>query len=151
MGAKQITNPNGVGGATALNQNGPMLTAELVTTVACAKGDVMAWNTQATDTVPTIAPAITGTTNAQAIAGVALEAAAANKTVAICRQGPCLVNIGVGGVVAAWERAILLAGNTGKADGVAADATTVDGTAFGVFLGGEIGTTDQAVLDVRCG
>lgn len=146
--SQPISNPGSAFGYTSLEQTSSRRVMEVKTTVALSKGDVVAWVSQNTDVAPTVLAAIAGTTDPAVVCGVALNAAAANGTVLICRDGPCLVNISTG-TVAHGERAILLSGATGFADGVAADATTIEGDTFGVFLGGEIGSTNQAVLDVR--
>lgn len=146
----KISNPNGAFGYSTLEQTAPGLDWSVKLAVAVSKGDVLAWTAQATDIAATVIPAITGTTDPSQVCGVALEAGAVGDTITMRRAGPVLVNIDTG-TVAANERAVLLAGGTGKADGVAADATTIEGDTFGVFLGAEVSTTNQAVLDVRIG
>lgn len=141
-----ISNPGGAYGYTALDQTADRDERTVIAASTVSKGDVVCWVTQATDTGPTVRRSTQGTDDPASVAGVALQNATVGKTFKICRDGPCLVNIGTG-TVAAWERAVLLTGTPGAADGVVADATTISGDTFGTFLGGEIGTTNQAVLD----
>lgn len=148
--SRTVSNPQGAFGYTTLEQTAHGDDWPVKLAVAVSKGDVLAWTAQATDIAPTVIPAITGTTDPSQVCGVALEAGAVGDTITMRRSGLVLVNIDTG-TVAANERAILLAGGTGKADGIVADATTIEGDTFGVFLGAEVGTTNQAVLDVRIG
>lgn len=147
----RISNPNGAyatGTATIDGVDREIM--EVLTTSALTVGDVVCWTTQATNTQPVVHISVQGTDDPASVAGVAVEVCAANRVAKICRGGPALVNIAAG-TVAAWERCILLAGTPGAADGVAADATTIVGDNWGVFLGAEISTTNQAVADIRIG
>lgn len=146
----RISNPNGAFGQTAGDGNVDRATMTVFTTTAVSAGDVVCWVTLTTDVIPTVKISVQGTDDPASVAGVALEAASANTSVLICRNGPAKVNIGTGSV-AAWNRCILLAGTNGAADDVTADANTIDGDTFGTWLGAEIGTTNQAWADIRCG
>lgn len=145
MAEGRITNSGGAYGYTALDQTSSRTVWEATTTTAVTKGDVLCWGTQATDTGPLVHISVQGTDDPASVAGVALHACAANKIVQFVRNGPCLINIGTG-TVAAWERGVLLAGTPGAADGDAHDGSDIVGDSFGVFLGAEIGTTNQAAF-----
>lgn len=107
-------------------------------------GDALAWTTQTTDDAPTCHAADTSNDDPAVFAGVALQGGISGDVIMAVVEGPALVNIGTE-TVALAERAIFTT-NAGAADGVAADATTVAGDSWGVFLGAEIGTTNQAVV-----
>lgn len=111
-------------------------------------GDVVVWVWDETTQVLGVNKSDAGTSDPAMIAGVAAERITVGDTGLICVFGYTLVNIGsgTGDAVAAAERAIPHATTDGAADGVAADATTVAGDTFGVFLGDEVGTTNQAPL-----
>lgn len=146
-----IGNPGSAHGKTLLDDTttGGRTVWEYKTDGVVLEGDVLAWTTQTTDDVPTVHAADTDTDDPAVVCGVALEGAASGGIVRFVRNGPAKVNIG-SGTVALGERAVATT-TVGVADGVAADATTITGDSWGVFLGAEIGTTNQAVVDVRCG
>jgi hypothetical protein len=147
-----VSNPNSAFGYSTLAQTAvPDVVRTVKVTGAVTAGDVVVWTTQNTDVNATVRQADVSADDPALIAGVAITAAtAANETITICRLGPCLVNIG-DATVAAGDRAAFHATTDGAADGAAADATTISGDTFGVFLGAEIGSTNQAVVDVHLG
>lgn len=147
--ALQIKNVVGGPGTNSLNNTADRYVIDVLTDGAVTAGDVVAWTTQTTDDVPTVHAADTDNDDPALVAGVAVNTASSGQVVTIVRSGPALVNIS-SGTVAAAERAIATT-TAGIADGVAADASTVVGDSWGVFLGAEVGTTNQAVVDVRCG
>lgn len=117
--------------------------------VAIAEGDLVAlvWD----ETTGTIRAALadTDTHDPAAKVGVAYEAipAGLNNGGLVTVLGFAKVNIGSGSV-AVSER-LIMTSTAGQADGVAADATTVEGDTHGMFLGDEIGTTNKAPVWVQ--
>lgn len=112
--------------------------------VAVAVGDLLAlvWD-EATETI-VVALADTDTHDPAMKVAVAAEAIAAgvNNAGLVIIKGFARVNIGTG-AVNAGERLIMTA-TAGEADGVVADANTIEGDTHGVFLGNEIGTSNKA-------
>jgi hypothetical protein len=146
----KIPNPSGAFGSATID-DADRIVMTVVSTSALAKGDVVCWTTTTSSAAaPVVHISVQGTDDPASVAGVAAEACSANETVQIVRQGPAVVSIGTG-TVAAWERLILLAGTPGAADGLVADATSIVGDNFGVFLGAEDGTTNKAIADIRIG
>lgn len=111
-----------------------------------ALGDVVAFVWDETTQTLGVNKSDAGTSDPALIAGVASERIAVGSVGLVCVHGYTLVNIASGDAVAAGDRAIPHATTDGKADGVTADATIIEGDTFGVFLGDEVGTTDQAPL-----
>lgn len=151
----QIDNPGGAFGYTTLDQTTGVWYAEYKCSAPGggqgqpAKGDVVVFDSLAADAVVSVHKADVSADDPALVAGVAMEASSATgDVIKVCRAGPQITNIGAG-TVAAAERAVFHATTDGAADGVAADATTVAGDTFGVWLGAEIGSTNTAVLDVR--
>lgn len=110
--------------------------------VAIAEGDLLAIVWDETAQSLKVALADTDVHDPAAKVAVADEAIPAGGAGLCVVQGFARVNIGSGSV-AVSERLIMTA-NAGEADGVAADATTVEGDTHGKFLGDEIGTTNKA-------
>lgn len=83
--------------------------------------------------------------------GVALEAASTGDLVSVCIRGPVLVNIDdtgtctLGDVVIKHATTDGAAGNGGTLGGTW-DAADVAGTALGVYLGAEVGTSNKAPI-----
>jgi len=148
--ALQIKNVIGGPGINSVNSAADRVVIDVLTDGAVAAGDVVAWTTQITNDVPTVHAADTDTDDPAMVAGVATRAASSGQVVTIVRGGPALVNIGGTNQTAAGEVAIATTA-AGVADGAVAAAGTIVGDTFGVFLGDEIGTTQQAVVDVRLG
>ena len=146
------SNPLGAGqGYNSIEESQPGSVRRVkVGAVAVSAGDVVVWNAINTATLPTVIPQDAGTSDPALVAGVATDSADIGEAVQIVRSGPCKVNIGAA-TVSAGQQAIPHATTDGAAQGVTADATTVVGDTFGVFLGAEIGTTNQAYVDVRIG
>lgn len=127
--------------ATGSREVRPFLTDEAVTA-----GQLLAFTATDTDTFPPVHPADTSNDDPAVSRIVAVEDAAADSVVMACTKGPCLVNIGTD-TVGSGQRATATT-TAGEAVGAASDATTVEGDSFGTFLGGEIGTTNQAIVYV---
>lgn len=144
-------NTSGAHGNTDLNSTADRLELVIEASGAISAGDVVVWDGQTTDDKPTVHKADVDTDDAALIAGVAVNAAAASgDSVRVVRNGPAIVNISTG-TVAAGELATFHASTDGCADGAVGSGSTVMGDYFGAFLGAEIGSTNQAVVDVRCG
>lgn len=109
--------------------------------------DVVITDGQTTDDKMTVDVGASADDN-NLVIGVAQNAAAAGDIVKVCVLGPTLVNIG-SNTVAKSELAIL--DDAGNATGVAADAADVAGDQFGVYLGAEVDSTNQAVVFVKLG
>lgn len=139
--------PAGQFGYTGADQNNvPELIRMCKAAGVIAAGDIVSWVAVNTDVEATVEQTDVSDAAPNVIAGVALEAAAAaGDYIQVCRQGVCRVNIGAG-TVAFGEVAGLHATTDGAAD--TADATE---GGFGVFLGAEIGSTNQAFVDVTIG
>lgn len=142
-GGAVINNPTGAFGYTDLNQTIVPDEKEVMASGMITAGDVVVWDVQNTNDVPTLHSADVSADDAALIAGVALESVVSGDSVKVCRDGPCLVNIGNASVTEGQS-----AGFHATTDG-AADNETSGTASFGTFLGGEIGTTNQAVVDVR--
>ena len=151
LGAGSPKNTSGAWGLTTLNDTADRLVLTIEASGAITAGDVVVWDTQNTDVKPTVAQADVSADDAAMIAGVAVNAAAASgDSVQVVRNGPALVNIGAG-TTAAGELASFHASTDGAADGTVGSGSTVMGDYFGAFLGAEIGSTNQAIVDVRLG
>lgn len=140
-----ITNPTNVFGQTDEAVNLWHVSAPFKNTgaVAIVKGDVVAFSYDETNSILGVLQQDAGVSDPALIAGVAQEGFGVSEVGMVVIAGYAEVNITTGSVAAA-ERAIPHASTDGAADGVAADATTVAGDTFGVFLGDEIGTTNTA-------
>lgn len=149
---QEIKATGGQFGYTELAQTTHRYEVPMKASAAIAAGDVVAFVAFNTDVEPTIKKAdVSENGEIPLICGVALNAAAAaGDLVQVVRLGPAKVNISTD-TVAAGECATVHGSVDGAATGVAADATSVIGDYFGVFLGAEIGTTNQAWVDVRPG
>lgn len=147
MPLETIKNTTSAFGLTTLNQTADRVVITAPCDAAVTAGDVLAWTTQTTDDAPTVHPHDISNDNEAVVAGIAINTAASGDLVKIVRSGPALVNIG-SGTVALGERVIATT-DAGIADGVAADAATIEGDTFGVWLGAEVGTTNQAVADIH--
>ena len=147
--SEQVKNITGAFGRTGLNETADRKTLDVEASGAITAGDVVVWDTQNTDDKPTVAQAdVSETTEVVAVAGIAVNAASASgDVVTIVRDGPALCNISTG-TVAFKEKAIFHASADGCADGETPTGSE-DGDYFGTWLGAEIGSTNQAVLDVR--
>lgn len=148
-----ISNPlgTGIGNTDLVNSQFPSTRPIKVGSVAVTAGQVVVWEAINTTTAPpTVIPLDAGTSDPAMIAGVAVVGAGVGGVALICRSGPCKVNID-DDTVSAGQQATGNATADGCAAGVTADATTVTGDTFGVFLGAEIGSTNQAYVDVRIG
>lgn len=146
----EITDPNGAYGATPApySKKAPFKNVS-PGNGAIAVGEVLAWVWDEATQLLGVNKSDAGTTDPALIAGVAAEAAAVGETGLVCIGGYTLVKIASGDAVAAGDQAIPHATTDGVADGVTADATTISGDSFGVFLGDELGTTDTAPLWIR--
>lgn len=148
-----ISNPQstGIGNTDLINAQQPSTRPIKVGSVAVSAGDVVVWQAINTTTAPpTVIPQDAGTSDPATVAGVALHDAPVGGVVLVVRSGPCKVNID-DETVALGQQATCNATADGCALGVTADGTTVVGDTFGVFLGAEIGSTNQAYVDVRIG
>lgn len=139
-----ITDPQGTNGATAYYGPDvyPFLNASASVAIPATSLVAIVWDE--TTQTRRVALADTDVHDPALKVGVAVEdiAAGLNSGGLVAVRGPVLVNIGSGSV-AAGERLIMTA-NAGEADGVAADATTIEGDTHGVFGGDELGTTNTA-------
>lgn len=139
-----ITDPQGTNGTTPYYgpETRPFLNHSASVAIPINSLVALVWD-EATQTIR-VALADTDVHDPAVKVGVAAEeiAAGLNNGGLVITRGFALVNIGSGSV-AVSERLILTA-NAGEADGVAADATTVEGDTHGVFLGDELGTTNTA-------
>lgn len=150
-----VNNAAGAYGQVGVENNGRIVFPRLTSTAVSA-GDVVVLDaltdtgTDANVIVTVHIADVAGTPDDPVlVCGVALHDAASGDVVQVCEYGPCLVNVG-DGTVAAGERATFHASTDGAADGVAADATTVAGDTFGVYLSAnDVPTTNKAVLFVR--
>lgn len=145
-----IGNPGGAQGYTTLDdivEGTGRVVLRYEASAAISDGDVVVFDTQTTDDKPTVDKAASGD-DPRAVCGVAIGGAAAGDIVKVCRLGPCKVNISTNTVVA-WELAQRDGTTAGAAASVTGSATVEVGDYFGIFLGAEIGSTNQAVVDVR--
>lgn len=151
IGAGFPRNTSGAHGKTTLNDTADRLLIEVEAGGAITAGDVVLWDTMTADTNPTVSQADVGSDNDALICGVAVDAAAAaGDTVVVCRNGPALVNISTA-TITVGDLATMHASADGCADGATGSGSTVMGDYFGAFISAEIGSTNQAIVDVRCG
>lgn len=149
MPGQEITNPQGAFGYTAGDQKYPRRVEEFVAKVALTEGQAVVFDwTESGEVLQVDLLDVAGSPDDPALmAGVVMEGEnpAAGETVKVVVWGFVHANIG-DGTIAAGERAVFHASTDGALDGVAADATTVSGDTLGVWLGDEIGTTNQGPL-----
>lgn len=138
-----IHNTNNVDATTREHWHNSIPVENNSASVAIVKGDLLAlvWTESGEHLKAALAD--TATHDPALPVAVADEAIVASGAGMATIKGFARVNIGAG-AVAAGERMIMTAATPGVADGVAADATTVDGDTHGVFLGDEIGTSNKA-------
>lgn len=89
-----------------------------------------------------VAPADTDTHDPAVKVVAALEAGAAGDFIRCVVGGPALINTPATGP--SVSEVLILTSAAGVGDGLAADATTVEGDAHGVFLSDEVGSTNQS-------
>lgn len=142
MGQAQITDPEGTNGLDPFYGYDCETFHNNSASVAITEGDLLALVWDETTATIKVALADTDTHDPASKVAVAAENIAAGGAGRCITRGFARVNIGSGSV-AVGERLILTA-TAGQADGVAADATTVEGDTHGRFLGDEIGTTNKA-------
>lgn len=141
-----ISNPlgTGVSNTDTTDAQQPTTRPIKVGSTAVTAGQVVVWDSVNTTTaVPTCSPGSVAATTR--VAGVVVQGAPAGGVALVARSGPVKVNIGSGTVTAGGQA-------TAGAGGIAVATAEPDaGATFGVFLGAEIGSTDQAYVDVRLG
>jgi hypothetical protein len=148
MPGPEIANTTGAYGLTTLNQTAMREVWEApAETALITAGDVLVWTGQTTDDNPTVDQSATGDDPALQ-AGIALNVAAAGGIVHFVRSGPALANIGAGNSSTAAQLGQRSSAAAGVVTSAAGDGDSVVGDYIGVFLGAEIGSTNQSVLDV---
>lgn len=143
-----ISNPTGAYGHTGINNNARIV-HERVTSSAVAEGDVVTFDVMTgTDELVSVHSGLAADDPAL-VCGVALTAAAASgDVIQVVEYGPAIVKVGAN-VVAAGMLALRDAATAAIASGVTADATTIAGDNFGVFLSAnDVPSTDRAIVFV---
>lgn len=155
MPEKQITNPNNAFGSSTgpgqVESSFPQTTIDVTVSgsVAVAKHDAVALLWDATNRILTVEPWDTdasGQTVSTGV-GVAMDAGAAGKSIRVCVGGFAFVNT-TGSTPAKGQVAI---GSTtkGVCGAATASASTVLGTALGIYLGAPDGSTNTTAVWVR--
>lgn len=145
---KLISNPAGAYGETGIDNNARVVHERVCSTAVLAR-DVVTFDVMTgTDELLSVHSGLT-TDDPALVAGVALHDAAAGEVVKVVEFGPAIVDIGAN-TVTAGMRAQRDGVTAGNASGVTADATTIAGDTFGVFLSAnDVPGTDQAIVFVR--
>lgn len=145
---KLISNPAGAYGETGIDNNGRVI-HERVCSTAVLNGDPVTFDVMTgTDELLSVHASLAADDPAL-FAGVATEDAAAGEVCRVVEFGPAIVNVGAN-VVTAGMRALIDSVTAGQAAGVTADATTIAGDTFGVFLSAnDVPSTDNAIVFVR--
>lgn len=140
-----IANPLGAYGRTGI-ENNARLVWEFEASGTIGEGDVVMIDTlTSTDEMLSVKEATT-TAEPAMIAGVALHDAVSADVVKVVVLGPAIVNVGTN-TVAAGQVASRDGTTAGIAAGTTADATTITGDSFGVFLSAnDVPSTDKAIV-----
>lgn len=154
MTTKLLGNPNSAFGYTTVDQTSEQDVKPYVLSAGpagvVAVGDVVVFDVLTSNVAVTVHQADVSADDVALVAGIALEAGVTGDLIQVVRSGPTLVNIG-NATIAAGDQATFHGSTDGAADGANADATTVAGDTFGVWLSAnDVGGTNKALLDVRC-
>jgi len=145
---KLISNPAGAYGQTGIENNARVVHERACSTAVSAGAVVTFDELTGTDELLSVHSGLAADDPAL-VAGVALHDAAAGGVVQVVEFGPAIVNVGANAVTAG-QRASRDAATAGIASGVTADATTIAGDTFGVFVSAsDVPETDKAIVFVR--
>lgn len=146
MATQVLTNPLGAFGRTTGNEVNFQVVAPFKAATAISKGDLVAVAaTVNTDTVITVETLDVSDALPELVLGVAKNAAAANEVVEVVVHGYAICNIG--STSPALGNLVIIGAADGAAGVLAPGvAGTITGDNFGIFLGTEIGSTNQAAI-----
>jgi hypothetical protein len=146
MAGQVITNPLGAFGRTTGNEVNFQTVAPFEAAAAISVGDLVAVAaTVNTDTTITVETLDVSDALPELVLGVAKNAAAAGEVVEVVVYGYAVCNIG--STSPAMGNIVIIGASDGVAGVLApAVAGTITGDNFGVYLGTEIGSTNQAAI-----
>lgn len=144
-----IANPAGAYGNTGVHNNARTVHERLASGTIAA-GDVVVLDAlTGTDEIISVHSADVSADDVALVLGVAVHAAVANEAVKVVEYGPAIVNVG-DATIAAGDQATFHATTDGAADGANADATTVSGDTWGVFISAnDVPSTNKAIVFVK--
>ena len=146
MATQVITNPLGAFGRSTGNEVNFQTVAPLEAAAAITAGDLVAVAASVnTDTTITVEQFYVSDALPELVLGVAKNAAAAGEIVEVVVHGYAICNIG--STSPAMGNIVIIGASDGVAGVLApAVAGTITGDNFGIFLGTEIGSTNQAAI-----
>lgn len=146
MATQVITNPLGAFGRSTGNEVNFQTVAPLEAAAAITAGDLVAVAASVnTDTTITVEQFDVSDALPELVLGVAKNAAAAGEIVEVVVHGYAICNIG--STSPAMGNIVIIGAGDGQAGVLApAVAGTITGDNFGIFLGTEIGSTNQAAI-----
>ena len=146
MATQVITNPLGAFGRSTGNEVNFQTVAPLEAAAAITAGDLVAVAASVnTDTTVTVETLDVSDALPELVLGVAKNAAAAGEIVEVVVPGYAICNIG--STSPAMGNIVIIGASDGVAGVLApAVAGTITGDNFGVYLGTEIGSTNQAAI-----
>ena len=146
MATQVITNPLGAFGRSTGNEVNFQTVAPFEAAAAITAGDLVAVAASVnTDTTITVAQFDVSDALPELVLGVAKNAAAAGEIVEVVVHG--YANCNIGSTSPAMGNIVIIGASDGVAGVLApAVAGTITGDNFGIFLGTEIGSTNQAAI-----